>query len=105
MPGDVIQDLHDVELAIEAVVEDLGVKHKVFAALDNATPPSAVLATNTSSLSITRIAEAVTDRSRVVGMHFFNPAPVMPLVEVIAGAESAMAAVDRAFDAARSWGR
>lgn len=100
-----IADLHHVELAIEAVVEDLGVKHKVFAALAAATPPEAVLASNTSSLSIARIAEAVTDRARVVGMHFFNPAPVMPLVEIVAGPETSASATERAYAAAKAWGK
>ena len=104
-PHDSIKNLGDVELAIEAVVEDLDVKHKVFTALAEATPPSAVLATNTSSLSIGKIAEAVGDPSRVVGMHFFNPAPIMPLVEVIAGERSAPASVELAFDAALDWGK
>ena len=93
------------ELAIEAVLEHLNVKNKVFAALEQATPPSCVLATNTSSLSVGQIAEAVRDPSRVIGMHFFNPAPLMPLVEVIAGRLSAVSAVDLAFDAAKAWGK
>lgn len=104
-PVDTISDLSDVDLAIEAVVEDLAVKQQVFATLGEALPASAVLATNTSSLSITRIAEAVEDPSRVVGMHFFNPAPVMPLVEVIAGRASADASVEFACKAAEGWGK
>lgn len=104
-PTDTIRGLGDVELAVEAVVEDLGVKHEVFAALEEAVPESAVLATNTSSLPITRIAQAVKDSSRVVGMHFFNPALVMPLVEVIAGEASAKASVDFAVKAAQGWGK
>ena len=104
-PANTICDLSDVDLAIEAVVEDLAVKQQVFAGLGEALPASAVLATNTSSLSITRIAEAVEDPSRVVGMHFFNPAPVMPLVEVIAGRASGEASVDFACKAAEGWGK
>ena len=104
-PNEAIRDLGGVELAIEAVVENLEIKHKVFAALVEATPASTVLATNTSSLSIGKIAEAVRDPSRVVGMHFFNPAPIMPLVEVIAGEHSANASVELAFDAAGGWGK
>ena len=104
-PKDTIDDLGDVDLAIEAVVEDEAVKHKVFKALEAATLDSAMLATNTSSLSITRLADAVQDPSRVVGMHFFNPAPVMPLVEVIAGEKSTQAAVDFACKAAEGWGK
>jgi len=104
-PKSEIGDLGGVELVIEAVVEDLGVKHSVFSQLEGATPASAVLASNTSSLSITKIAEAIRDSSRVIGMHFFNPAPVMPLVEVIAGGQSAAESVDAAFAIAQSWGK
>ncbi|MCO6438127.1 MAG: 3-hydroxybutyryl-CoA dehydrogenase [Phycisphaerae bacterium] len=104
-PQDAIRDLGDVELAVEAVVEQMDIKHKVFSSLAGACSPSAILASNTSSLSITQIAEAVEDRSRVVGMHFFNPAPIMPLVEIVAGRESASTATDQAYEAARTWGK
>ncbi len=102
-PTEALRDLGDVELAIEAVVEDLHIKRNVFAALEAATPPTAVLATNTSSLSITRIAEAVKNPSRVIGMHFFNPAVVMPLVEVVAGERSDEGSIDTAFKTAQQW--
>lgn len=104
-PGHEIEGLEAVELAIEAVVEDLAVKQRVFASLEEATPRTAVLATNTSSLSITKIAQSVKDPSRVVGMHFFNPAPVMPLVEIIAGKASGEAFLDLARKTARAWGK
>ena len=104
-PSGAIEGLNDVELVIEAVVERLDVKHAVFASLEKATPPSAVLATNTSSLSVGRIAAGVGDPSRVIGMHFFNPAPIMPLVEVIAAKESSPESVSVGFDAARAWGK
>ncbi len=95
----------DVELAIEAVIEDLDTKRRVFQQLEQATPASTVLATNTSSLSVSKIAEAVRDPSRVVGMHFFNPVAVMPLVEIVAGRQSDPAAVDLAFSTAVAWGK
>ncbi len=98
-----IAGLGDAPLAIEAVVENLDVKHKVFRSLEQATSDSAILATNTSSLSVSSIAEAVSDPSRVIGMHFFNPAPVMPLVEIIAGRHSAESNIDLAFAAATAW--
>ena len=104
-PGQRIEGLEAVELAIEAVVEDLAVKQRVFAALEEAAPPTAVLATNTSSLSITKIAQGIKDPSRVVGMHFFNPAPVMPLVEIIAGKASSEASLDLAGKTAKAWGK
>jgi 3-hydroxybutyryl-CoA dehydrogenase len=104
---DTFDQLRDagIELAIEAVVEDAAVKRNVFAALDEALPDSTLLASNTSSLSISQLAEAVRNPSRVVGMHFFNPAPAMKLVEVIAGDATDESAVDAAFKAAKDWGK
>ena len=92
-------------LAIEAVVEDLEAKRRIFTELDDAAEPEAVLATNTSALSVTSIAEATTRPDRVVGLHFFNPAPVLPLVEVVAGARSAGWAVERAAGIVEGWGK
>jgi len=76
-----------IDLALEAIIEDEAAKRSLFGALDAAAPPNAILATNTSSISIARLAEAVTvaRRRRVVGMHFFSPVPVMPLLELIRG--------------------
>src|SRR6185295_3824904 len=71
------------DLVIEAVVEDLDVKRRVFARADAAAPPTTILATNTSSLSVSRIADATKMPSRVIGMHFFNPVHIMPLVELV----------------------
>ncbi|MFI1843628.1 3-hydroxyacyl-CoA dehydrogenase [Streptomyces microflavus] len=76
----------DVELVIEAVREDLGTKAEVFGKLERALPSSAVFATNTSSLSVTRIAATLQDPSRLAGLHFFNPVPLMRIVEVVPGA-------------------
>ncbi len=104
-PSERIADLNACDLAIEAVVEDVDAKHKVFQAFDEATPAKAVLATNTSSLRITDIASAVRDPARVVGMHFFNPAPLMPLVEIIAGDRSGDRALTVATRAANLWGK
>jgi 3-hydroxybutyryl-CoA dehydrogenase len=80
----------DVDLVIEAVFEDEAVKRALFAELDAAAPPNAILASNTSSISITRLAAAVSEqrRPRVVGIHFFSPVPVMPLIEMIRGVET-----------------
>lgn len=75
----------DVDLVVEAAVEDMAAKKEIFAELDGLCPPAAILATNTSSLSITAIAAATKRPDKVIGMHFFNPAPVMKLVEVIKG--------------------
>ena len=72
-------------LVIEAIVENLDIKQKVFSELEKIVPAGCILASNTSSLSITSIASACKDTSRVIGIHFFNPAPLMPLVEIIPG--------------------
>jgi len=95
----------EAHLVIEAVIEDLDVKRRVFAELDDASQNEAILATNTSALSVTKIAEAASRPGRVVGLHFFNPAPVLPLVEVVAGRASAPWAVERAAGIVEGWGK
>jgi 3-hydroxybutyryl-CoA dehydrogenase len=75
--------LADCDLVIEAIVEEPAPKHELFAELERICRPDAVLATNTSALSVTEIAAATSTPERVVGMHFFNPAPLMPLVEIV----------------------
>ena len=85
------------DLVIEAIVEDLEAKLTLFAELERIVRPDAILATNTSALSVTEIASAVSTPERVVGMHFFNPAPLMPLVEIVRGELSSDRAVDAAF--------
>jgi 3-hydroxybutyryl-CoA dehydrogenase len=76
-------DLAGSDLVIEAIVEELEPKRELFAALEEIVGPDAVLATNTSALSVTEIAAATHRPERVVGMHFFNPAPLLPLVEIV----------------------
>ena len=78
-----LDELRDADLVIEAIVEELDPKRQLFAELDRITSAEAVLATNTSALSVTEIAAATSRPERVVGMHFFNPAPLMPLVEIV----------------------
>jgi len=78
-----LEALAGCDLVIEAIVEELGPKRALFTELDRICRPDAILATNTSALSVTEIAAATTRPERVVGMHFFNPAPLMPLVEVV----------------------
>ena len=77
--------LSEASLVVEAVTEDLSVKTELFGALDKITPPEAILASNTSSISITRLGAATSRPDKVIGMHFMNPVPVMKLVEVIRG--------------------
>src|SRR5690606_37853449 len=91
-------------LVIEAIVEDLDVKRDVFARLEKICGDDAILASNTSSLSITAIAAHLDRPKRVVGMHFFNPAPIMKLVEVVSGLDTDPAVAERAFATARAWG-
>jgi 3-hydroxybutyryl-CoA dehydrogenase len=88
--------LADCDLVIEAVIEDIATKTAVFKELDRLLGPEAILATNTSALSVTEIAEVTGRPERVVGMHFFNPAPVLKLVEVVRTAHTS----DDVFDAA-----
>jgi 3-hydroxybutyryl-CoA dehydrogenase len=97
--------VNGADVIIEAVHEHLGVKQQLFAELERAAPPDALLATNTSSLSIADIAAAVQDPGRVVGMHFFNPVHAMKLVEVVTHPRAAPAAVARAVAFARALGK
>ncbi len=86
------------DIVIEAVVEDLAVKRALFAEIEAVVADDALLATNTSSLSVTAIASALRRPERVVGLHFFNPVPLMRLVEVVAGERTSAAALHRAHD-------
>jgi 3-hydroxybutyryl-CoA dehydrogenase len=96
-PADDVAALAGCELVIEAVFEDLGVKQDLFRRIEAAVAGDTVLATNTSALSVTEIAASIADPTRVVGMHFFNPAPVLPLVEVIRGQKTSPEAFDTAY--------
>ena len=93
------------DLVVEAVVEKLEVKAKVLAELDRLCPPDALLASNTSSISITKLAGATGRPEKVIGMHFMNPVPVMQLVEVIRGLATSQETYDRVEAAARQMGK
>jgi 3-hydroxybutyryl-CoA dehydrogenase len=96
---------HGAGLAVEAVFEDFAVKREIFTQLDAVCPPAAILASNTSSISITKIA-AVTQRpAQVIGMHFMNPVPLMKLVEVICGQATSPATRDQILQLARDLGK
>jgi 3-hydroxybutyryl-CoA dehydrogenase len=100
-----VAGLEGCDLVIEAIVEDLEAKREIFAELDRLLPPPAVLATNTSALPVREIASATGRPERVVGMHFFNPAPVLPLVEVVRTEASFAEAVETAFAFAERIGK
>jgi 3-hydroxybutyryl-CoA dehydrogenase len=95
----------DCGIVIEAVAEDLGVKRAVFAALETVVARECILATNTSSLSIAAIGAATTHAARVVGMHFFNPAPLMALVEIVPAITTAPDVAERTRALATAWGK
>jgi 3-hydroxyacyl-CoA dehydrogenase / enoyl-CoA hydratase / 3-hydroxybutyryl-CoA epimerase len=97
--------LSNCDIIIEAVVEDLGIKKKVFAELSALTGPEVILASNTSSLPVTQMAEGCRHPERVVGLHFFNPVSKMPLVEVIRAAQSSDKALERTVLFARRLGK
>ncbi len=100
-----LADLASCQLVIEAAFEDLGVKRELFGELERIVEPDAILATNTSALSVSEIAAATATPERVVGMHFFNPAPVLPLVEVIRTAHTSDQVFDRAYAFAQRLGK
>ena len=100
-----IDALRDARLVVEAIVERLDVKRQVFAAVEDVVAVDAILATNTSSLSVTAIAAGLKHPERVAGLHFFNPAPVMKLVEVVAGLASSRSVLDTLYATAREWGK
>lgn len=100
-----IDSLADSDLIIEAIVENLEVKQQLFRQLESLCQDSCILASNTSSLSITSIAAGLTRPERLLGLHFFNPAPVMALVEVISGLASDPALARCLYDTAAAWGK
>jgi 3-hydroxybutyryl-CoA dehydrogenase len=100
-----LADFVDCDLIVEAIVEDLDPKLELFAELERIVRPATILATNTSALSVTEIAAATSTPERVVGMHFFNPAPLMPLVEIVRAELSSDDAVDTAFAVGESLGK
>ncbi len=100
-----LAEFRDCGLVIEAIVERLDVKRAVFAQLERVVPADAVLATNTSSLSVASIAAACARPARVLGIHFFNPAPVMPLVEIVPALATDPAVADAARALVDGWGK
>jgi 3-hydroxybutyryl-CoA dehydrogenase len=103
--GGDLSALDGADLVIEAVVEKLEVKEKVLAELDRVCSPHAILGSNTSSISITRLAAATSRPDKVIGMHFMNPVPVMQLVEIIRGLATSQATYDLVEAASRQMGK
>ncbi|HTA84026.1 MAG TPA: 3-hydroxyacyl-CoA dehydrogenase NAD-binding domain-containing protein [Bacteroidia bacterium] len=97
------QDFAKCNLVIEAVIEELGVKQEIFRKLEQIVSSDCILATNTSSLSVTSIAAACNNAGRVIGIHFFNPAPVMPLVEIIPSIATEQKTADTSRSLIDSW--
>ena len=93
------------DVAIEAIIEKKDAKQQLFNALANVNKPDAILATNTSSIPISTIADGIPNAERVVGMHFFNPAHIMKLVEVISGSETSAEASESIFQLAKKFGK
>lgn len=104
-PADAIDALADSHLVIEAIVENLEIKRQVFAQLEALCSPDTLLASNTSSLSITSIAANLERPERMAGLHFFNPAPVMKLVEVVSGLATTTDVAETLYDTAVAWGK
>jgi 3-hydroxybutyryl-CoA dehydrogenase len=100
-----LTDLADCDLVIEAAFEDLEVKQGLFRDLESVVRAEAVLATNTSALSVTQIASVLERPGRAVGMHFFNPAPLMPLVEIVRAERTTDAAFETAFEVGTRLGK
>jgi 3-hydroxybutyryl-CoA dehydrogenase len=100
-----LNDMSTATIAIEAVPEDMALKGDIFRALDQLCCPETLLCSNTSSLSITALGGATNRPNQVAGLHFFNPAPVMSLVEVVRGDRTADDALNRLIDLARRWGK
>ncbi|MCX5178158.1 3-hydroxyacyl-CoA dehydrogenase [Streptomyces virginiae] len=98
-----LADLAEAALVIEAVVENVTVKQTLFAALEEVVAPDALLATNTSSLSVTELAAGLAHPGRFLGLHFFNPAPLLPLVEVVSGFATDPAAAELAYRTVLDW--
>lgn len=104
-PATRLEELAGAALVVEAIVENLQVKQELFAQLEALCDARTILATNTSSLSVTAIAAGLARPGNLVGMHFFNPAPVMKLVEVVSGVTTSPTAARTVFDTAAQWGK
>ncbi|MDR3081633.1 MAG: 3-hydroxyacyl-CoA dehydrogenase [Streptomyces sp.] len=105
LPAGSLAELAHCSLVVEAVLERLEAKQRLFGELEDIVADDCLLATNTSSLSVTAIGGALRNAGRLVGLHFFNPAPLMPLVEVVSGFATDVTSATRAYETARAWGK
>lgn len=105
LPAESLAALADCALVVEAVLERLDVKQELLRELEGVVDEDCLLATNTSSLSVTAIGGALANPGRFVGLHFFNPAPLLPLVEVVSGFATDVTSATRAYETARAWGK
>lgn len=104
-PADNLEALADAALVIEAIVENLEVKRGLLRQLEELCAADCILASNTSSLSITSLAAGLQHPERVIGLHFFNPAPLMALVEIVSGLATPRALAERLYATAQAWGK
>lgn len=102
---DSLDDFAEVRVVVEVIVEKLEIKQKVFGQLETICKPDTIMATNTSSISVTAIGSQLERPENLVGMHFFNPAPIMKLVEVISGLDTQPAVAEAIYNLADAWGK
>jgi 3-hydroxybutyryl-CoA dehydrogenase len=103
--ADTLNDFSDAGLVVEAIVENIDVKKALFDTLESVCTEDCILASNTSSISITRLAAVMKRPERMVGMHFFNPAPIMKLVEVVSGLATDSNVATCIYETALNWGK
>ncbi len=101
--SDSIKEIEKAEIVVEAIIEDLGIKKDMFQKIENLVSDKCIIATNTSSISITSIASACKRSERVIGMHFFNPAPLMPVVEIIPAIQTSNDTIKKTMTLSESW--
>lgn len=105
IPSGNLNDAKDCELAIEAIYENMEAKQNIFKQLEQILPAQGILASNTSSLSVTEISNCLNDKTKLVGMHFFNPATVMQLVEVVIGAHTSEEYIEKVVEITKELGK
>ena len=100
-----INDIKDSDIVIEAIIEDLSIKQDIFCKVEEIVSKECIIASNTSSLSIASIASACKNPSRVLGVHFFNPAPLMPLVEIVPSVQTSKDTLERGISIINEWNK